>query len=428
MERLWGKRESCLAKVTNDYAAVRVFLLAFEVTPLSTNPPKLTIVVKSGPQSGQCFVVPFGGALSVGRTNAADVAIEDDHFMSGKHFEVQNCGDYAEIRDFKSTNKTWVNNVAIATAKLQSGDTFRAGKTVFSLEWEKPVPLPDEKPDTAPVMAEVPSLSTNNDFQSPILSVFEAPIVLTKPIPEDYRRNAESDESHRNSSPIESIDETYDEADDAGKNTSNVPIHTPRNFESFGSPLIDENELSGESLPQSRQLIRLESQSPASFWSVISKLSERHSTKIVGHFKKIGMLVPNSLTVEPVFQELSECKSWMPVVVEGKEWLRRDMASITERLAKTDGIMLMVGLNSSAFQVQLQALSQRSVPGFSEAGGFLGWCWPSQWHAIGQRLSDVELRALMGTAIQGAIYPWCGSNWAHIVPELSHEMHDLGFV
>ncbi len=398
------------------------------MTPLSTNPSKLTIVVKSGPQSGQCFVVPFGKALSVGRTDAADVAIDDDHFMSGKHFEVENCGDYAEIRDFKSTNKTWVNNVAIANAKLQAGDTFRAGKTVFGLEWEKQAPLPDEQPVIAPIIAEEPILSPNNDFRSPILSVFEAPIAHTKPIPEDYRRNADFKESHRNSSPIESIDETYEESEDAGKSRSNVPIHTPWNFESFGSPVIDDNELSRESLPQSSQLIRFESQSPTNFWSIISKLSERHSTKIVGHFKKIGMLVPNSLTVAPVFQELSECKSWMPVVVEGKEWLRRDMASITERLAKSDGIMLMVGLNSSALQGQLQALSQRSVPGFSEEGGFLGWCWPSQWHAIAQSLSDMELRALMDTSIQGVIYPWCGSKWAHVVPELSHEMHDLGFV
>jgi len=384
--------------------------------------------VKSGPQSGQCFVVPFGKALSVGRTDAADVAIDDDHFMSGKHFEVENCGDYAEIRDFKSTNKTWVNNVAIANAKLQAGDTFRAGKTVFGLEWEKQAPLPDEQPVIAPIIAEEPILSPNNDFRSPILSVFEAPIAHTKPIPEDYRRNADFKESHRNSSPIESIDETYEESEDAGKSRSNVPIHTPWNFESFGSPVTDDNELSRESLPQSSQLIRFESQSPTNFWPIISKLSERHSTKIVGHFKKIGMLVPNSLTVAPVFQELSECKSWMPVVVEGKEWLRRDMASITERLAKSDGIMLMVGLNSSALQGQLQALSQRSVPGFSEEGGFLGWCWPSQWHSIAQSLSDMELRALMDTSIQGVIYPWCGSKWAHVVPELSHEMHDLGFV
>ena len=384
--------------------------------------------MKSGPQSGQCYLVPFGEALSVGRTNAADVAIDDDHFMSSKHFEIQNCGDYAEIRDFKSTNKTWVNNVAIATAKLQAGDTFRAGKTVFSLAWEKQAPLPDAQPVIIPVKAEEPGLSTNNDFRSPISSVFEAPIEHTKPIAEDDRRNADSNESHRDSSPIESIDETYDEADDAGKNTSNVPIHPPQNFESFGSPLIDGSELPRQSLLQARQLVRLESQSLPSFWSLISKLSERHSTKIVAHFKKIGMLVPNSLTVEPVFQELSECKSCMPVVIEGKEWLLRDMASITERLAKSDGILLMVGLNSSALQGQLQALSLRSVPGFSEEGGFLGWCWPSQWHAIGQRLNDMELRALMGTSIQGVIFPWCGSKWAHVVPELSHEMHDLGFV
>ncbi len=397
------------------------------MTPLSTNQSKLTIVVKSGLRSGQCFVVPIGESLSFGRTNAADVAIDDDHFMSGKHFEIINCGEYAELRDFKSTNKTWVNNIAITTAKLQSGDTFRAGKTVFSLEWEKQDSRPDPEPASVPVLAEDSDLSMSSGFRSPISSSFGFPIPHTKPIPDEPRPNADYVELQHNNSPIESLDETYEEPETPDKSASSLPIHSHMNFESFGSPLIDDSDVSRKFVPQMAQIVRLESRSTASFWSLVSKLTEQHSTQVVAHFQKIGMLVPNSLRVEPVFKEMSESMSHMPVIVDGKEWLRREMSSLTERLAKADGIMMMVSLDPSIRLDQLQVLSRRGVPGFSEEGGFLGWCWPSQWHTIGQRLNDPELRALMGNSIHGVIYPWCGTNWAHVVSELSQEMRDLGF-
>ena len=397
------------------------------MTPLSTNQSKLTIVVRSGSHSGQSFVVPFGGTLSFGRTNVADVAFEDDHFMSGKHFEIQNYGDHAEVRDFNSTNKTWVNNVAIHSAKLLPDDTFRAGKTVFSLEWEPQESHREAEPAIGPAPAEVPGMSGENDYRSPISSVSGFPIAHTKPIPDASQHILDPEEVRRNSSPIESIDETYDEPEDSGNRPLSSPNHSPMNFESFGSPLIEEGN-SGDSAPQTGLLVRLKSPSTAGIWSLISKVSQLHATKVVVHFKKISALIPNGLEVEPVFKEISDSQNYMPVIVDGKEWLRRDLVTITERLAMADGLMMMVGENPSSLLDQLQVLSQRGVPGFSEEGGFLGWCWPSQWHAIGQHLNEMELRALMGTSIHGVIYPWSGTNLAQVIPELSHEMRDLGFV
>jgi hypothetical protein len=105
--------------------------------PMSTPQSDMTIMIHSGPQSGESFTVPAGEVRTIGRTRASNIAIDDDHFMSSLHFEIQNCGDFAEVRDLNSTNKTWVNDVAIRNAKVGAVDEVRAGKTVFRVEWAR---------------------------------------------------------------------------------------------------------------------------------------------------------------------------------------------------------------------------------------------------------------------------------------------------
>ncbi len=56
--------------------------------------------------------------------------------MSSLHFEVENFGSYAEVRDLRSTNRTWLNNNFVTSAPLKHGDRLRAGKTVMAVEIE----------------------------------------------------------------------------------------------------------------------------------------------------------------------------------------------------------------------------------------------------------------------------------------------------
>ncbi len=88
----------------------------------------------SGSKSGQRIVVAPKQVQTIGRSTAAQNSFEEDDHMSAIHFEVENFGDYAEVRDRRSTNRTWLNNTQIASAQLKPGDRIRAGKTVLLVE------------------------------------------------------------------------------------------------------------------------------------------------------------------------------------------------------------------------------------------------------------------------------------------------------
>ena len=135
----------------------------------------------------------------MGRTNSS-FFVTDDSFMSGVHFEVQNFGDYAEIRDKYSRNKTWLNSAAIAVAKLKSGDLIRAGKTDFLVQLEE-LPVELKKP-------EVERMESKDDKNfSPIGSsvVVFAP---TGPAKEE-RVESKIEAGSASSSPFESVDHSF---------------------------------------------------------------------------------------------------------------------------------------------------------------------------------------------------------------------------
>lgn len=97
---------------------------------------------------------------TVGRTQQSSIAIEDDNFMSGIHLEIENFGDYAEVRDHRSTNKTWLNNQVVATSRLNNGDMIRAGKTHIAVAWEGPPNDVAEVPETLQ-----PALDSRDSFR-----------------------------------------------------------------------------------------------------------------------------------------------------------------------------------------------------------------------------------------------------------------------
>ncbi len=55
--------------------------------------------------------------------------------MSRIHFEVENFGDRAVLRDRESRGGTWLNGRVVNEQELQIGDQFRAGKTVFTVDF-----------------------------------------------------------------------------------------------------------------------------------------------------------------------------------------------------------------------------------------------------------------------------------------------------
>ena len=175
----------------------------------------MMIFVKSDSQLRQCIVVPFGESRIVGRSSDADVVI-DDHFISGMHFEIQNRGEFAKVRDLKSTNKTWVNKVSFTTTKLHSGEEFRAGKTTFYLEWRSQESLGRAAwTSTSPTVGlEPPMLLKKPHVSLPIAFGIENPD--EGPFLDKTERMVIADfdpDNPRDSSPFDSFDESlYNEA------------------------------------------------------------------------------------------------------------------------------------------------------------------------------------------------------------------------
>jgi hypothetical protein len=156
------------------------------------------------------------------------------------------------------------------------------------------------------------------------------------------------------------------------------------------------------------------------------KLAENHTIKMIAHFGKIGMRTPDSLSSISVFKSIPNADGYLPVIVDGDDWFASERQSITHRLIENDGLLLLVTNSTSKIEI-LQELGRKGVPGFSETGGFLGWCWPSQWHAMCRDLTESEIQSLLGDSIEAIIYPWRASIWAQVSKSLKPVVQQFGF-
>ncbi len=88
-------------------------------------------MVTSGPQAGQCFALE-PGRLTLGRTRAADLFLNDDS-VSRRHVEIIiTCQGMCYARDLGSTNGTRINNKPIGSTphRLMVGDEIRLSNSV----------------------------------------------------------------------------------------------------------------------------------------------------------------------------------------------------------------------------------------------------------------------------------------------------------
>ena len=85
-----------------------------------------------------------GAIVRVGRTARADIAIPEDTFLSGVHFELRSDGQTCTLLDLNSSNGTTIRGSRIKQATLVAGDGFTAGHTQFAIVGD---------PDAVPVPA-----------------------------------------------------------------------------------------------------------------------------------------------------------------------------------------------------------------------------------------------------------------------------------
>ncbi len=404
-------------------------------TLLGSNHFNIILTVKAGPLSGSTLVVPVGEIRTVGRTSSS-FFVTDDSYMTGVHFELQNFGDHAEIRDNKSRNKTWLNNVSIAEANLKSGDSIRAGKTEFLVQLEE---LPLERPEP-----EVPIIGPiDSSFSSPIgssfgvLATIEPAVQMPKePVWEERVESQVQDKMPSISTPFESVDhsflpkQTVEDVNDSHCAPPEKPFEgsfgSPFDsiFESNVPPISDNHE--GEnhfraiepSVSNSLSIRRLRQQKFRSFdfdfWDIMVGLSKTEQIKIVAHFRKLGLDTPEELQGLTVYPQQPVSVSFLPVIIDKEAWISNNMQSVSNRLLRADGIMMAILGNSEVGSGALQDLSTREAKGFSEANGFLPWYWPSQLHSICESLSDSEVGLLLQDSIKGFVYA---------VPQLEFTLH-----
>ncbi|HEX5722559.1 MAG TPA: FHA domain-containing protein [Acidimicrobiia bacterium] len=92
---------------------------------------KQVAVIRSDTQGGMTFAV--NGATVVGRSDQADVVIEDP-YASEFHFRLVLSDGVLTVSDLGSTNGTYVNGKRITTpTNLRRGDALQVGKTVMEV-------------------------------------------------------------------------------------------------------------------------------------------------------------------------------------------------------------------------------------------------------------------------------------------------------
>ncbi len=97
---------------------------------------------------GQCFDLPQGRTVIVGRGVDSDLTIYDPT-ISRRHAELTAGADGVRVKDLGSSNGTHVNGRRLAEAQLAPGDSITFGKVSFQLEIAPATPI---SPPVAPAV------------------------------------------------------------------------------------------------------------------------------------------------------------------------------------------------------------------------------------------------------------------------------------
>lgn len=85
------------------------------------------VLRRTGP-GGRVETIPLEGRLVLGREQA-DVRIEGDRFVSGRHAEVEARGEQVILRDLDSRNGTFLR--LESGIELRHGDVAAVGRQLF---------------------------------------------------------------------------------------------------------------------------------------------------------------------------------------------------------------------------------------------------------------------------------------------------------
>ncbi|MEW6712374.1 MAG: protein kinase, partial [Candidatus Riflebacteria bacterium] len=105
---------------------------------------KVSLHVENGPQKGRVFNFNEPELFLVGRSPDANFVLDQsDSSVSRRHFMIEVAPPRCYLRDFASTNGTFVNNQKCQISELHDGDLITAGKTSFRVKINAAAPMPN---------------------------------------------------------------------------------------------------------------------------------------------------------------------------------------------------------------------------------------------------------------------------------------------
>lgn len=361
--------------------------------------------------------------------------------MSGVHFEISNTGGGAELRDRGSTNGTWLDADRIHTWQLREGDRFRAGKTVFIVEFIEPRPgsgTASEQDKLPPVPAEpvfaVPVFDSSQPENPQSPGVHKSPEM---PAPAIHWPPSPS--APRGSSPIEgslSLDPgalPFDQQDLSEKSKplanpgwggqmpfSPLPAGSPgRRY----NPLTESSVINNPSpvfAPKAPvdcsvsnfQILRRQTYQDAadSFAMVVDALAMNCSITLLLHPLKIRVESPPDI-LNPLFDwlPLDQAARFSPTVCSWQQFCASaEMRPLLPRLCKSDGCLALLGSSLDTLNQAASDMMRAGVEGFSEPDGHLPCYWPSSIMAMIDAQGTEICSRLFGATISGVLFcsPW----------------------
>jgi|GEM_PF-1702258 hypothetical protein len=441
---------------------------------------RVKITIASGPMKGQTLVLVSQQMLTFGRTQWADVSVEADQHMSGKHFSIANDGKQCMLEDLGSTNGTKVRDQYVKQSPLSDGDVVLAGETQFQIQITdvekstKKIVLPDGNMDISPLGDEIgesnlgqPStpehLAGSGGFDNPFdfnegaaspspNAPAPAPVpsspVPSSPVPSSPvpMPNAPANENNFDSpfgGPIEPAPAQEPPAP-ATPAPPQQPAPLPPEPAAAPQVVADNSRNLAATSPEMLTFTVDECNSGLANFrgplvedetlfkpsSLIKLFADRYESVMSVHFQKFGQETPDEFANGiPLFDWLPPdvARSFGPILLKKETYVAH--ANTLDDAWDNDAAIVYLGFDESAMLEHLQKLIHAKFPGISDEGGVTGYCWPvvlSQFLAF---QDETYSQILLGDVIAAVLMeiPDLPGTWQIFAkPEFGDTLRDMG--
>jgi len=382
---------------------------------LSPPPKNLIVEVISGPEGVELksYVVENGITRTFGgvRGTSQLVTAINDPAMSRFHFQVINEKGKVKLKDCNSKNGTKLDGRKVTEETISAGAIFKAGRTRFQVRWEKIVEESDEDPSPS----DQPVAQSNQG--QPLKAKEDLNIIS----PESEVSNHDSS---LESSLVVGPSSCFRKS---GTNLSGVV----KRLDAAPEDVSDETDHSIPDISSVESVVRMmkvTGKPIVEFKETIQALANHLDFFVIVHLAKINLNLMPSIKRIPLYPHLDPKGSAFPVAIQKTEWFSHLHSRFAERLIALDGLILVTYRpKSEGLEECLTDLGVAAVPGFSERGGFVPWCWPSGVANVLESMPDATIATWLGVSLSGLIFLRESRIVAHTIRDQVEVLDSLDF-